>query len=286
MPNARKEGIDRMVKSYHVKIQESLEKICKEHQRIFKRYWQANKKKIEINHPTKKHYSIAYYPDFTIQTKKDNYYVFQILDSQADDTALIIPNVINAYLSENVKKLFFILKNEEYQNKTQEIAETLLANIAAQTKGAVRNPLKIIYIIIPNNADNERINKGLFEGLRISYKVEKGERAKDASALITKFLAGIPPETPFTKVYVGHSITSGSISVQVVDLVKSVDNKMPSVKIKVYDHDVLKNEEVIPSLRNRSFISNDVTVTVSIDKTSIGQYAYDKWAMIKVSCHF
>lgn len=180
-----------MVKSYHTNIQNVLSEICEEHPETFKRYFKGNKK-IDINHPTKKNYSIIYFPDFAIQTKADNYIIFQILDSQAKSTALIIPNVVQAYLSEHVKKLFFIMKSNAEADKTKEISETLLAKIEDLSKAPMRNPLTVIYIIIPENSNNGRIKSSILEALDIIAKREIKEGEGDISTILssTDFIKG------------------------------------------------------------------------------------------------
>jgi len=162
-----------MVKEYHKTVQSILSEICKENGDKFKKGFSGNRK-IDINHPTKKNKSIIYYPDFVIIAKNGNYYIFQILDSQTDIQALTIANVIEAYLSEQVRKLFFIVKNTNATDKVNEITETILAKIEDVTISRTRCPLKVFYISISGKESREYIKKFLEEViLNISKEVDK-----------------------------------------------------------------------------------------------------------------
>lgn len=172
-----------MVKDYHKNIQYILSDLCKENNDRFKKGFVGNRK-IDINHPTKKNKSIIYYPDFVIIAKNGNYYIFQILDSQDDIQALTIANVIEAYLSEQVRKLFFIVKDIKVRNKVNEITETILAKIEDLTSGTIRNPLKVFYIPISEKESKESIIKILKETiLNISDKVDENIRETTSSKL-------------------------------------------------------------------------------------------------------
>lgn len=162
-----------MVKNYHKVIQSTLLKIVDENKDKYKKGYSGNKK-IDINHPTKKNKSIIYFPDFVIIAKNGNYYIFQVLDSQTDIQALTIANVIEAYLSEQVRKLFFIIKDSKARDKVNEITETILAKIEDITNESIRNPLNVFYVPISDKQNSEYVKKILEETLfGISQEVDK-----------------------------------------------------------------------------------------------------------------
>ena len=155
-----------MLDSYHKKIQKRLSEICKNYPKKF--LGSSLNKKIEINHPTKSRTSITYYPDFTIISKQGHYYIFQIIDSQSEHKDRTVANVINAYLSEQVKRLYFIVQNKEIRNQVNEIAEVILDKIKELSKeDTIRSILNVHYEIIPGNADENKIKNSIEKTLII-----------------------------------------------------------------------------------------------------------------------
>ena len=162
-----------MVKDYHNKIQCILSSIVDQNKDKFRKGFCGNKK-IDINHPTKKNRSIIYYPDYVIISKNGNYFIFQILDSQGDMKAYTIANVIEAYLSEQVKKLYFVIKDNKTRDEVIEITETILSKIEDITRGSVRSPLKVFYITVSDSESDKAIKKILEDTLiGISNEVDK-----------------------------------------------------------------------------------------------------------------
>lgn len=163
-----------MPNPYHKNIQRILTIICSENQNKFLGSYCGNKK-IEINHPTIARKSIVYYPDFVIVSKQGPYYIFQILDSQDEHKDMTVANVINAYLTENIKKLFFVMQNDKIKKEVNEITEVILEKIKELSKRTtLRSKLNVFSTVIPENADDNNIKKSLETVLfDIPEKIEK-----------------------------------------------------------------------------------------------------------------
>jgi hypothetical protein len=163
-----------MVKDYHKEIQKVLSIICDKNEDKFRKGFPGNIK-IDINHPGKKNMSIVYFPDFTIIAKNGNYYIFQVLDSQENIQALTIANVVEAYLSEQVRKLYFIIKDSKSRDKVIEITETILAKIEFITnKKSIRSRLNVFYVTISQMLSEDSIKQALEEALfNIPKRVDK-----------------------------------------------------------------------------------------------------------------
>jgi uncharacterized protein with ParB-like and HNH nuclease domain len=155
-----------MLNQYHKDIQNILSDICKKNTDKF--LGGSSKKKIEINHPTKQRTSIIYYPDFVLISKQGHYYIFQILDSQSEHKDRTVANVINAYLSEQVKRLYFIIQDEKIRDQVSEIAEVVLDKIIELSKeDTIRSKLHVHYEIVPENSEKNTIKNSLEKALFI-----------------------------------------------------------------------------------------------------------------------
>lgn len=162
-----------MLKTYHKDIQKVLLEICKKNTDKF--LDGSSKKKIEINHPKKSRTSITYYPDFVLISKQGHYYIFQIIDSQSEHKDRTVANVINAYLSEQVKRLYFIVQNKKIRDEVNEVTEVILKKIEELSKeDTIRSILHVHYEIIPENADKNDIKQSLEKTLFIiPEKIDK-----------------------------------------------------------------------------------------------------------------
>jgi len=156
--------------SYHQIIKKTLSNIGKNNSDKFLGNFPGNRK-IEINHPTKSRTSITYYPDFVLTTKQGHYFIFQVLDSQSEHKDRTVANVINAYLSEQVKRLYFIVQTKKIETEVNEIAEVILKKIEDLSKeNTIRSALHVHYIVIPKSTDETKIEKLLCD---IIFKVPK-----------------------------------------------------------------------------------------------------------------
>lgn len=98
---------------YHKIIKDTIYTVARES----KKHKKVQKEKIiSLTHPTEHMLPIQYLPEIHIITNHGKKYVFEILDSQGKEPNLIIADIIQAYLVENVSKVFFITKNTtEYE---------------------------------------------------------------------------------------------------------------------------------------------------------------------------
>jgi hypothetical protein len=112
--------------NYHKLIKDTIYKIARESNN----HKEVNKeKKIPIPHPTKAIAPILYLPEINIKTKHGKKYIFEILDSQGEDYNLIVADIIQAYLIENVAKVFFIAKNKKEYDLAYRLSDIIGAKL-------------------------------------------------------------------------------------------------------------------------------------------------------------
>lgn len=97
--------------------------MSKKHKKVLK------EKKIPIPHPTKSVLPMMYLPEVCIVTNHGKKYIFEILDSQGSDYNLIVADIIQAFLIENVAKVFFIAKNKHEYNLAKRLASIIGARL-------------------------------------------------------------------------------------------------------------------------------------------------------------
>jgi hypothetical protein len=97
----------------------AIAKQSKKHRKVCK------ERKIPIPHPDIPMTPLMYQPEIYIVTKNGKKYIFEILDSQADEPNLIIADIIQSYLVENVAKVFFVAKNNEEADKTKRFSRII-----------------------------------------------------------------------------------------------------------------------------------------------------------------
>jgi len=108
-------------------------------------------------------------------TKQGHYYIFQILDSQEEHKDRTVANVIDAYLTEHVKKLFFIIQQDNTKIEVKEIAMVILDKIEELSKeDTIRSKLHVSYIPIHEDANENEIKDSLENALlKIPKQVKK-----------------------------------------------------------------------------------------------------------------
>jgi len=108
-------------------------------------------------------------------TKQGHYYIFQILDSQEEHKDRTVANVIDAYLTEHVKKLFFIIQQDDTKKEVKEIAMVILDKIEELSKeDTIRSKLHVSYIPIHEDANEYEIKDSLENALlKIPKQVKK-----------------------------------------------------------------------------------------------------------------
>jgi len=150
-----------MVSMYHRNVQEGIIEFGRQYRRFEK--IQGGKTPIHICHPTKK-FVILYHPDVQFITKYGKRYIFEILDSELKDQNLIIANIIQACLSPNTSKVFFIVPREKDQDKVKDMAVTIVAklqDLGAQKKEIPRTVA--VFYILKNEAENPESVKRVLE---------------------------------------------------------------------------------------------------------------------------
>ena len=178
-----------MVGDYHKRIQQVLLEICAENKDKFKMGFAGNKK-IDIIHPTVDKKTIIYFPDYVIRAKNGRYYIFQIIDSQEEIGALTRANVIDAYLSEQVTKLYFIAKSQKAIDRITEMSEVMLAKIEDLSGEMQRVPLQFFYITIPKEYDKDKIKETLEDALiKAQKEVDKEIKIMIDSSTLLNFIS-------------------------------------------------------------------------------------------------
>ncbi len=79
---------------------------------------------IHIHHTTGRR-QILYHPDAHFITRHGKLYLFEVLDDELKKENLIIADVILAYLSPNVAKIFFIVPKPRDQDKIRDLSITI-----------------------------------------------------------------------------------------------------------------------------------------------------------------
>ena len=122
---------------------------------------------IHIFHPYKRH-NILYYPDAQFITNGGRSYIFEILDSELKDQNLIVADVIQACLSPNTSKVFFIVPRGEDQDKVRDIAVTIVAKLEELGVSMREIPRKVgVFYITRNEA---RTPESVVRILKVSAK--------------------------------------------------------------------------------------------------------------------
>ncbi len=78
---------------------------------------------VHINARSKR--QILYFPDGHFKTKRGKRHIYEILDDQLNSPNLIIADIIQAYLTENVSLIQFIVPRQEDIEQVQELAVTI-----------------------------------------------------------------------------------------------------------------------------------------------------------------
>ena len=145
---------------YHTLIKKEIYKIAQEskkHKRVVK------ERKIPIPHPSKSILPIMYLPEVCITTKHGKKYIFEILDSQAGDYNLIIADIVQAYLVENVSKIFFIVKTQREGDLAYRLSEIIGTRLEENGYNKQYLPEVTVYEIDKVDLSPTTLNKTLLD---------------------------------------------------------------------------------------------------------------------------
>jgi YVTN family beta-propeller protein len=94
--------------------------------------------------------------------------------------------------------------------------------------------------------------------------------------------AEIYPWYGFAQVYVGHNITSGPWTVQLVDLGQPNTNGISAASVEVWYNGVLTNQSQVTPDSIATFEVNGNLMYLEVNQTFSGLYAYQKWAKMQL----
>lgn len=137
-----------LVSKYHENVQKGIMSFGKRYGKFKK----ISGKPIPIVHPTKKEMPILYRPDVHFITKFNQVYVFEILDSELKDENLIISNIIQAYLTPLISKVFFIVPTEAGQDKVLNLTIIIGARLGELGIPKKNFPIVTVFYILKNEA--------------------------------------------------------------------------------------------------------------------------------------
>lgn len=139
---------------YHKSVKDAICKVAKENERhkaVFK------EKTIPLPHPTRSFPPLLYLPEVYIVTKQGKKYIFEILDSQGKDSNLIIADIIQSYLVENVRKVFFIAKNKTEYDRAYRLSNIIGARLEENGYKKKDLPDVTVYLIEKSNSNPKKL---------------------------------------------------------------------------------------------------------------------------------
>jgi hypothetical protein len=153
-----------LVSKYHKNVQKGIilfGKQCSKFRKI-------SGKPIPIIHPTKRKMPILYRPDVHFITRFNKIYVFEILDSELKDENLIISDIIQAFLTLNISKVFFIVPTEADQDKVLNLTIVIAARLGELGIPKKNFPIVTVFYILKNEAKTPETVETL---IRRNYKM-------------------------------------------------------------------------------------------------------------------
>jgi hypothetical protein len=142
------------VNRYHRVVQDGI--VLHGQHRRYPKVFRDNRP-IHINHPTTKR-QILYRPDAIFETKFGKKILFEVLDDQLHDDNLIIADIIQAYVSENVSRIVFVVPTEADQDKVRDLALTIYSRLVDMgiSKRTLRS-IGVMYILRSEASTKERV---------------------------------------------------------------------------------------------------------------------------------
>lgn len=108
------------MKDYHKTVQDGIELYEKS---LGNRGSKGEKNPVHINSKSKR--NIRYLPDGHFKTRLGKVRIYEVLDDELKKENLIIADIIEAYLTENVSLIQFIVPYSEAEEKVNELAVTI-----------------------------------------------------------------------------------------------------------------------------------------------------------------
>lgn len=139
-------------KQYHKTIKKAISRLGKD----CDNYKVREEGKIAITHPNKEK-MFFYRPEIYFETTHGKIYIFEILDDEMKDPNLVIADIIQSYISPNVSKIFFIVKNKEEEDKVYKWASVIGARL--EISGMDKIPEVTVYTISKTDTKSNKLHK-------------------------------------------------------------------------------------------------------------------------------
>ena len=104
---------------------------------------------------------LMYQPEVCIVTKHGKKYIFEVFDSQENENNLIIADIIQAYLVENVAKVFFIVKTEEVAKRTKRFAMIIAGRMEDNGYYGKELAEPILYVVSEIESKSKKLEQTL-----------------------------------------------------------------------------------------------------------------------------
>jgi hypothetical protein len=113
---------------------------------------------IHITHPTKNK-SFLYYPDVRFATKTGKIYIFEIMDTEVRKQAHLVAHVVEALLTPQILKVFFIVRNERDQQTVSNVTDILLGKFTDLGGKKLNKQVRFYHVVVPTKdaRSSERI---------------------------------------------------------------------------------------------------------------------------------
>lgn len=139
-----------MTTSYHKQVQRHLLALGGEARNIRKVY--NDKRPRHIFDPTSKA-SFLYYPDATFETRTGNFYLFEVLDSEAKAQSQVVAHVVEALLTSHVLRAIFIVKSQAEADMVENIYTVISKNLKDRSAGKMPERVRFgVVVISPGDA--------------------------------------------------------------------------------------------------------------------------------------
>jgi hypothetical protein len=121
-----------------------------------------------------KNKGFVYFPDTRFETKTGKVYLFEVMDTEVRSQAQVIAHVVEACLTPQVLKVFYIVRNLEDRYEVEKLTDTIVSNLSDARGDSIFKRVRFCYVIVtPKEAKSKvRVLRALAEtreipGLRL-----------------------------------------------------------------------------------------------------------------------
>lgn len=140
--------------AWHKRIQGHLLSIGRRLPKHFRKVYN-DKRPVHITHPVKNR-GFVYYPDVRFETKTGKLYLFEVMDTEVGSQAQVIAHIVEACLTPQVLKVFYIVRSEEDSLAVSHLTDVIVSNLSDARGDSLFKRVRFYYMIVTPQESKSR----------------------------------------------------------------------------------------------------------------------------------